>query len=585
VDIVDISTLMKWLGKNGGPWLLILDDISFYGFSDNQKRSFFDTMTDFNAVSESAGKVLVTSRDPGDWEKFLTLSDFTSISITSFSRKEAFDFLDLRLPTKSFSGDELESFVESVGHLPLSLNLASSYWMENKRTLMEGALLPNCMLSKLRQHSLDQIAVLPSYYPVVGTLVDELETENPLALKVLCFMSVIDIQGVPLTLLTLCCDQRSRWQSDFRRALRKLHTDSMIQSSQDGSTLFLEEAVRDYVHQKMRSEETLTFWEGKAVEYLVEVFPEGDESFWPYCETLLPHSLAALTYEPADSEAKLFHASLSCKVANYSQQLGNFDDAHHRYQKAVDIYQEIEGKDALITLGTANRVASLLYYLKRHAEAEEVSLRILDSYKRCLPPDHHLILGLYNSLNIISQALGKYENALKYGMQAVTCYEKIFGPKYLNTLVAKWNYAGTLVELCQYAKALEIYEEILAAHREKYNETYPDIPETMSAIASLLIGLNRVEEGINMHKKAIELMSHILEAKHPTFMALHDKFGKALSTVGRLSEAAEIQRRNLDTYLLLHPSPSTQSLVPASNLGELTVGVFCYVARRVSGRF
>jgi tetratricopeptide (TPR) repeat protein len=560
---------MRWLTKTGGSWLLVLDDLSFVAYSDNEKRSFFDTMTDFNTVLQSSGKVLVTSRNLDDWEKYSTLSDFTSIPITSFSRKEAFDFLDLRLPTKSFSGDELESFAASVCDSPLSLNLATSYWMENEISLMQEALLPNCMLLNLRQHTLDQTEGLPSYYPVVRIMVDELGAENPLALEMLCFMSVVDIQGVPLILLTLCCNQTSRWRSDFHRALRKLFTVSMLQRSQDGSTLFLDGAIRDYMHEKMKSEQTLTFWEGKAVEYLAEVFPEGDETFWPQCETLLPHALAVLTYEPADSEAKLFHASLLCKTASYGQQLGDFDDAYLRYHKAVDIYQESKGNDAMITLETANHVATSLYYLKRHEEAEEVSLSILDSYRRCLPPNHLLIMNLYNSLTIISQALGKYENAVEYGTHTVTCYEKTYGLEHQNTLVAKWNVAGTLLSICQYAKALEIYENLLVVYREKYSEMYPDVPETMSAIASVWIELNRVEEGINMHKKAIELMSHILEATHPIVMAMHDKFGKGLSTVGRLTEAAGIQRQSLDTYRSLYSSPSTQSLVPASNLGKI----------------
>jgi len=349
----------------------------------------------------------------------------------------------------------------------------------------------------------------------------------------------------------------------------------MIQSSQDGSTLFLEVVLRDYLHKEMQSKGTQTFWAGKGVEYLVEVFPEGvDSSPWAQCETLLPHILIALTYELAEPDAKFFHASLFCKTATYSRQLGNFDDAHHKYRKALNIYQEIKRKDAFITLETANHVVNSLYYLKRHDEAEKVSLSVLNSYKKCLPQDHYLVLDLYNSLNIISQALGKYEKSLEYGMHAITRHEKIYGIKHLDTLVAKWNLASTLLNVYQYSNALEIYEEILAAYREKHDETYPDVPETMSAIASVLIELNQVEEGISMHDKAVEVMAQILEPTHPILMSMHAKFGKGLSTVGKLTEAAEIQRRSLDTYLLLHPSPSTQSLTPASHLGKIRKETF-----------
>jgi tetratricopeptide (TPR) repeat protein len=88
----------------------------------------------------------------------------------------------------------------------------------------------------------------------------------------------------------------------------------------------------------------------------------------------------------------------------------------------------------------------------------------------------------------------------------------------------------------------------------------------MSAVASVLISLNKFDDGIKMQEKAVRLASQTLEASHPTLLSLRGNLANNLSSMGRFAEAATIQQQLLDTTLSLYPSPQTQSLAPALSL-------------------
>jgi tetratricopeptide (TPR) repeat protein len=229
-----------------------------------------------------------------------------------------------------------------------------------------------------------------------------------------------------MTLLTLCYeDSDDNWRLNFRRALRRLLSLSLIQSSHDQFTLFLDKSTQIHIYQEMESNGILGMWQQKAVEVLAKIFPDSNTTYWPQCETLLPHVLTVLTYIPADNDSKISRAILLCKLGKYNKALGDNDNALDRKSQALEIYQAIYGENALETLEVEKEIANILYRQQKLVESEAKLIRVLGRYKASLPENHYLILTHYNSLNAVVQDLGKFEQAEEYAQKALQGYQQI----------------------------------------------------------------------------------------------------------------------------------------------------------------
>jgi len=294
LGIHNVPTLINWLQeKFCGAWLLILDDLSFEKFPDREQNLLIETVTRLEAPS---GQVLITTK-PSNWMEIASFSNSGLILVSKFSCEESLTFVDLKASKSTLPGPKKSCLVEILDHVPSALNLALSYWLENCDTERGATMLQEFISEETNQAGgLHEKAVLPARRSLLRLIMSQLREESQLALNILYLMSVLDIQGVPLTLLTLCCNQSHEgWRYGFHRAVRKLITLSMIHCSHDQFTLFLDEDIRLCIDEKMKSEGNLILWQENGVEFVAEVFPDGESVYWPQCEDL-PHALTALTY-------------------------------------------------------------------------------------------------------------------------------------------------------------------------------------------------------------------------------------------------------------------------------------------------
>lgn len=534
---------------------MVLDDLSFESFPPKEKTQLLETL---KALGLHSGRVLITST-MSDWEA--SPSSFGIMAIPALSREESFQLLDSRLLGTRFADDEKRAVVEDSYHHPLALNLACSYILESEE-ISQGFIKPT------RPGNTSAAEETPApQQSILDLSLGWLKEENESSLQLLYLMSVLDIQGIPITLLTLCYDvSDDNWRLRFRRALRKLLSLSLIQMSHDQSTVFLNKSTQIRTHQKLESDGILGTWQQKAVEVLAKIFPGSDATYWRQCETLLPHVLAVLLFIPNDNDTKISRAILLRKLGKYNLALGDNDKALDRKTKALEIYQAIYGENDLETLEVEKEIANILYRQNKLVQAEETLIRVLCRYKASLPENHYLILTHYNGLNNVVQDLGRFELAEEYALKALQGYRQIYSPTHSDTLIAKWNLATLYRKTSRHKEARKLFEEILDAYREKYDETHPDILETISALASTLLSLNEHSNSIKMLQEAVQLALKTIDTKHPIFLNIQGCLASALSAVGRLSEAETIQRQILETNLLLHPAPEVHSLGPALNL-------------------
>lgn len=549
---------MRWLQEElRCNWLLVLDDLSFESFPEEEKSQLLEALKGFKY---SSGRLLTTSTI-SEWEA--SSSSFDVIQLPTLPREECFQVLKGRLIDTSLTDDEKSSIGEVLDHHPLALHLASSYLLESEDiTKSAGALL-----ALKPRGPLDTIAPQDS---VLDLSLDQLKHANPSALELLYLISVLDIQGIPITLLTLCGDTwYDNWRLVFRRAIRKLLSSSLIRSSLDQFTLFLDEPTQIYIHKKLDSDGTLAIWQQKAVQILSEIFPDGNSTYWRQCETLLPHTKAILVCEPTDDDSKsskVSRAILLRKLGKYNKELGDYGETCHQKMTALEIYQKVYGANAPSTLEVEKEVADVLYKQGKTQESETMLVRVLAGYKSFLPENHYLILTHYNSLSAVVQDLGKLEQAEEYAEKARQGYEQIYGPTHADTLIAKWNLATLYNKRSRYKDASNLFQDILQAYREIYDETHPYVLETRGALATSLLDLNENDRAIKMLQESVPLALQTLGATQPIVLALQGRLANALSSVGRLGEAETLQRQILNTTSSLHPAPQPQSLVPALNL-------------------
>lgn len=128
--------------------------------------------------------------------------------------------------------------------------------------------------------------------------------------------------------------------------------------------------------------------------------------------------------------------------------------------------------------------------------------------------------------------------------------KKLFGANHSSTLRLKQYIANVHRDTCNYAKAMEMYQQILDStqHITAEDDDYPETLRTTFYIALIHLRLKRYSEAIQMFDDILTKQKQFYGGDHPDTVQTEGNIATALYEVGRQSEALQMFEDIVDKH-------------------------------------
>jgi len=385
---------------------------------------------------------------------------------------------------------------------------------------------------------------------------DQINNENRPAADLLSLMSVFDRQGIPKYFLKV----EDGDDSDFEDRLASLEEFSLITLAEGGGSFQIHRLVQIAVKSWLEQHGEVDAWKQNALKIIAESLPDGDYENWKTWEILLPHTVVALDYFLPDRESELLLAEILHYTGHYFKELGKYDLAKERCQRAFDIRMDLLGEEDIRTLGSLVILAGLkrqcssghLYELE---EAETMLRKAVGICERWHGKESLFTLDIRNGLALVlldTDNEGKVDEAFELLQSILDLRREIAGVEHPHTLNAMNNLAGAYRRQCKFDEAEKIYRERLNIWLRTQSEEDPSAIYSMCNLAVVLGYSNRHIDAEIFAKRALDLGT-VLGEEHPhtlqVMRVLQSNLARQADHDGTRSQEAEncVQR-----VVLLH---------------------------------
>lgn len=253
--------------------------------------------------------------------------------------------------------------------------------------------------------------------------------------------------------------------------------------------------------------------------------------------------------------------------------IARYSDAEPLLVKALQLAEkaaEVDWLDKRMNISTdkrqlelANRMmnlASLYFKMKRYADAESLTIKALDIYKRILSEDHPEVARAKNNLGDLYSATGQYAKAERLLTEAVNNALKVYGDKphpvvadYYTSLALLYQRAGNYADALPFARfALDIFIRTLGKEN-------PKTLRCMNNLAVLHIYLGNKAEAELILRETLDTAKRTVGESHESVATNMANLGNVYAAQGRHKEAQEMysgalridERKRDDAFLIL----------------------------------
>jgi tetratricopeptide (TPR) repeat protein len=494
-------------------WLLIIDNAP-----DRQQVAPY--------LPQGAGQVLVTSRDPV-WG-----GTAHPVKVNAFTRTESVAFLTQR--TGGHDEAVASELAEELGDLPLALEQAAAY-LEQTGMSLDRYL----RLFRRRREELLKLGEPTAYQGTVDTTwklaIEQLAAGKPAgpageALLHLC--AFLAPEGIPLELLTeypdLLPDELAGAAQDelaLQHAVAALHRYSLVESDQDG--LRVHRLVQAVVRAGM-DEQATRDWAAAAVGLVAADLPSrsDDVEFWPACQRLLPHALAAAKGSVAVGVEHETAAIINNRVALYLWARAELQEAQEVLQQTHSMIEERLGPEhlcAAANLGTQGKVLRDLGDLDEAKRAHERALAIRERRRGV---DHLEVAWSLGNLGKVLRELGDLNEAKRTHEKALLILES--RAEDADVAWGLGNLGRTLRDLGDLDEAKRAHERALAIRERRRGVDHPDVAWSLRHLGDTLHALAQrktrtrqryLQETRDHYHRALAIFTERFGPDHPEVWA------------------------------------------------------------------
>ncbi|CAF1051780.1 unnamed protein product [Rotaria sordida] len=268
-------------------------------------------------------------------------------------------------------------------------------------------------------------------------------------------------------------------------------------------------------------------------------------------------------------------AQYNCQLGTVYQSIGGYSKAITFYEKAIDIYKEMNPPSQLGLAATYQGMGNVYYNMGEYLEALSSYERSLEIRKIVLPPNHFDLTASYNNIGMVYDNMGEYPKALSSYERSLEI-QKIALPPNHPDLAMSYNNIGLVYNnMGEYLKALSYYETSLHISKEALPPNHPNFAEAYNNIGVVYSNMGEYSKAISSCERSIEIRKTTLPPSHPDLATSHNNISLVYSNMGEYSKALSSCERSLEIRKTAlpssHPDLATSynniSLV-YSNMGE-----------------
>ena len=232
-------------------------------------------------------------------------------------------------------------------------------------------------------------------------------------------------------------------------------------------------------------------------------------------------------------------------LGNLYKDQARFDAAEKMYQRALQGHEELSGADHTLTLSTANNLGLLYAEWHKLDMAEAMYQRALQGYEKTCGLQHPDTLNTVNNLGILYATQGKVLEADRMYQWALREREKLLGPDHTLTLSTVHNLGFLYATQNKFRQAEEMYERALKGKEKALGTHHAFTLDTVNALGALYLDQGKLEEAERMFQRALQGREKVLGPDHASTLGTVMNMGILYADQGRRDEAEKLYKRAL----------------------------------------
>ena len=260
---------------------------------------------------------------------------------------------------------------------------------------------------------------------------------------------------------------------------------ALISQEIGGETYIIHSLVQVSVHYWLEQKREKADYAGRALQLLVEEFPNSEYEYKKTCKSMLAHAQAVLCHNCISENDMRYRAALLYNVGRFNWRQGRYVSAYQAASESYDIYRE-RGEIATKTLDSLTLHGLVLQSQGKYEAAEQISRRALEGTEKVLGVEHPRTLISVNNLASVLQEQEKYETAEGLHRRNVEVGEKALGEEHPETLTCVNNLALVLQEQGKYEAAEKLYRRALEASKKMLGVEHAETLITVNNQAVML---------------------------------------------------------------------------------------------------
>ncbi|CAF3799542.1 unnamed protein product [Adineta steineri] len=194
---------------------------------------------------------------------------------------------------------------------------------------------------------------------------------------------------------------------------------------------------------------------------------------------------------------------------------GQYEEAIHRYEKAIEVNRERTSPDSSALAASYNGLGSVYSSMNDYPKAHSYYEKALIINQKTLPSNHPDLATSYNNMGGVHESMEEYTKALSYYKKALEIYKETL-PWNHPTLADCYNNIGSLYEhLGKYSKALSCHEKALYIRQRTLPSDHHDLACSIAQIGMVTFHTGNRSKAIEYCERALKILEQSLLSDHP----------------------------------------------------------------------
>ena len=185
------------------------------------------------------------------------------------------------------------------------------------------------------------------------------------------------------------------------------------------------------------------------------------------------------------------------------------------------------------------------FTLANYSEAKTSFEEALSIFEKAYGPYHRQVATTLGNLGAVYRDLGEYEKAKEMQERALSIQEKAYGADHTEVAATLGNLGSVYSHLGEYEKAKRILERTLSIFEKAYGADHTAVAPTLGNLGSVYIQLGEYEKAKGMLERALSILEKAYGADHTAVAPTLGNLGSVFIQLGEYEKAKRMLERAL----------------------------------------